>query len=255
MKNLVSTAHLMLFCLLLGVTASCQQTQENNKNSHTSIWGGAGIKGEGPTVEKTLNVGDFEGIAMSVGGDTYLTQGGTASVKVKGQQNVIDNLKTEVRNGVLHVKFDKSVRNYDKLEFEITVPTLKEVSVAGSGNVVSRSDFKNLNDVRVAISGSGDIQLSLSAQNVKSSIAGSGNMQLKGSTNSLDISIAGSGDLNADGLQAQTATVSISGSGNSEVNVQQDLDVRVAGSGDVYYRGRPSVRSKVSGSGNVQSRS
>ncbi|MEL6867037.1 MAG: hypothetical protein AAFP19_21620 [Bacteroidota bacterium] len=53
-------------------------------------WGGKGIKGEGPRVEKTLDVSNFSGFKLKISADIVLRKGNTQSVKVKGQQNIID---------------------------------------------------------------------------------------------------------------------------------------------------------------------
>ena len=54
------------------------------------------------------------------------------------------------------------------------------------------------------------------------------------------------------GLASDEARVSISGSGNAQVQAYQKLKVSIAGSGDVRYAGSPEVSSSVAGSGSVR---
>ena len=45
--------------------------------------------------------------------------------------------------------------------------------------------------------------------------------------------------------------ISISGSGNCEVLVEEILDVSISGSGNVYYKGNPQINVNISGSGGL----
>lgn len=217
-------------------------------------WWGTGIKGEGPAVKKELNLSSFDGIGLALSGNVYLKQGSNFSVTVEGQQNIIDNLETPIENGMLKIKFDKPVRQHDKLDFYITMPTLKAAKISGSGDIIGETKFSGLSKLEVSISGAGNIKLDVEAMEVNSSISGSGDIHLKGTSNAVAVGIAGSGDVEAIGLVAQNCNVRISGSGNVEVNVSGQLEASIAGSGDVYYHGNPRVKAKVAGSGSVMSR-
>lgn len=242
MKNWKTLFSTLTFCLVLTASLSAQN------------WWKSGIKGEGPVVEQNLQLDEIEGITLAFSGNVYIKQGNTQSVKVVGQQNIIDNIKREVSNGHWKIGFDRPVRNHDKLNVYITIPTLNRAVVSGSGNISTEGKFKTSGDAYVGVSGSGNIDLNLSASSIESKISGSGNIALGGSTNDMSIHISGSGSVKAYELEAANCSVSISGSGGAKVNVNDDLSVRISGSGDVYYKGRPRVKSKVSGSGDVAAR-
>lgn len=215
-------------------------------------WGG-GIKGEGPTVKETLKVDDFESFTLAFSGNVYVKQGNTQSVVVEGQKNIIDNIETEVNGKHWRIKFDKSVRKHDGVKIYITVRTLTEASISGSGDIFSEGKFTGLGDFKTRVSGSGDIHMDVEAKTVSSSISGSGGIKLRGSANTLDIQISGSGDVYAEDLEVTDCTVRVSGSGDCKVHATGSLDVRVSGSGDVKYKGNPRVKAKMSGSGDVES--
>ncbi|MEM8909300.1 MAG: DUF2807 domain-containing protein, partial [Bacteroidota bacterium] len=59
-------------------------------------WWGKSIKGEGPIVTETLDLSSFTGIGLGISADVLLTHGSEQSVKVEGQANIIENLKTKV---------------------------------------------------------------------------------------------------------------------------------------------------------------
>ena len=213
------------------------------------------VKGEGPIVERTLDVDDFDGFSLSMSGDVFVEQGSDFSVRVKGQENLIDLLNTEVKDGHWKIKFSKSVRNMKGFEVYITMPRLEEAYVSGSGEIRGSGTFTGANEVSVAVSGSGDIDLAFETEDIDAAISGSGSIRLQGNTAGLNITISGSGDVFGYDLSAANVKVQISGSGDAQVDASEMLEVRVSGSGDVTYEGTPRVKAKVSGSGDVESRS
>lgn len=216
--------------LFLGLIMSSTANAQWNK------WG-KGIKGEGKKVTKTLDIDEFTGIGVSIGAEVHLRQGNKQKVEIKAQQNIIDLIDTEVRGGKWRVKLEKgtNLRGHDGIDVYITLPMIDELSVAGAGSIVGKTEFKNIDDLEVSIAGSGDVTLD-------------------GSGEDLEVSIAGSGDVDMAGFRVKDCEVSIAGSGDCEVNVDGRLEVSIAGSGDVKYKGDPDkVQSKIAGSGDVRS--
>lgn len=217
-------------------------------------WWGNGIKGEGPIVEQQLDISDFTGVALGISGNVVLQQGDRTSVMIKGQQNIIDNIKTEVRGDTWNIRFDKNVKDHKKVVIYITMPTLTEAYVSGSGKMESKGAFSNLKDLDLAVSGSGNLTLEVDAEKIETAISGSGDVNLAGNSHEMDVQISGSGELEGFDMSTKDCDIRISGSGECEISVSENLEVKVSGSGDVYYKGNPRVRSKISGSGDVVSR-
>jgi hypothetical protein len=210
-------------------------------------------RGEGPVTKRTIELDDFDGVSLAFSGDVYLQQGNTQKVEVEMQESLFEYLNTDIRSGVWRIKFDRNVRTRQRMKVYITIPDLKEVSVSGSGSIVSENTFTNLGDLDIAVSGSGDIKMSMEGEDVKVGVSGSGDITLEGSADDVSIRISGSGDIRAHELAAKTGSVSISGSGDVTIWAADDLEVRTSGSGDVAYKGRPRLSAKTSGSGDVES--
>lgn len=212
------------------------------------------VKGEGPVVKKELNLSEFHEIELQTSGDVELTYGATQKVVVETHQNLIDILETNVHSGSWEIEFEKSVCDYKKLTFYITVPFIDEVSVAGSGSIYSMSQFK-ADEMELNIAGSGDIKMDVACDELEANIAGSGDMEIMGVASNFEVNIAGSGDVKAGKLRSENCDVSIAGSGDVKIDVHTSLNVSIAGSGDVHYSGSPKVKSSVMGSGDVISMS
>ncbi|MEM9921127.1 MAG: head GIN domain-containing protein [Bacteroidota bacterium] len=238
MKNtLLFTA----FVLLIGTSLTAQN------------WRGRTVEGQGPKVQKELQLKSFDGLELMIGADVVLSQG-QHKVVVDAQQNIIDAMKVEVHGGTLEIGTKKNLRSHKPITIYVTTPDLTEVVLSGSGNIDGKDRFKGLNDIKIVVSGSGNIDLDFDAKRVESRISGSGNITMAGKTSTMEVEITGSGNYRAKELKAGDCEVSITGSGKASVHADNSLEATITGSGDVYYTGSPKVRSKILGSGDVRSR-
>lgn len=210
-----------------------------------------GIVGEGDRVENTIIMDEFDGFVNTVAADIYLTYGDDQEVLIVGQQNIIDLIELDVRNGIWKIKYDQWVRRADPVEIFITIPKLTKIGITGSGNVETTNNFANHRDIEIDISGSGDIDLETDARDIDVSVSGSGYIDLYGTAKNLDVRISGSGDIRARQLETDKADIAISGSGDIYLNVRDYLNVTISGSGSVFYRGNPTIDSHISGSGTI----
>lgn len=208
------------------------------------------LKGEGDVETRTLDLAGVEGVRVGGNSRVFIRNGSPQRVEVKGQPNVLNELVTEVRDGVWEVGFNRCLRDHEPVMVYLTIPALHEASVGGSGYVELEDVFES-DEFDASVSGSGDIKLRLATNRLTSRISGSGTITAAGVADKLDISISGSGNNNAFDLTTREADVDISGSGKAEVNVKDRLDVEISGSGRVYHQGSPSINADVSGSGKV----
>ncbi|MEM1257854.1 MAG: head GIN domain-containing protein [Bacteroidota bacterium] len=224
----------------------------------TAQWGGKKIKGNGKVVTIERSVGDYESIASAGWFDVILVDGKEGTITLKGEENLLEYIETEVKNGKLTIKKEKGVNLKSsswKGGIEVTIPIeeISSVSLAGSGDVISKTTIKT-DDFRASLAGSGDVQLSVEVSSFDASLSGSGDMEFDGSATNFKVSVAGSGDVDAFGLTANFVEASVAGSADLNVTANQEIRARVSGSGDITYKGNPTkIDSKASGSGDISS--
>lgn len=210
-----------------------------------------GISGEGESITEVRNVDVFNAIELNTSAEVLLTQGPSQQVRVEGQRNILDVLTTEVRRGRLQIDTDKSLGEHNLIRIYITVPNVEALTINGSG-AINGQNMMSVEDLRLEVSGSGEMDIHARASNIQSIIEGSGDIKLRGSSNGLIVNIGGSGDVQAFDLATERAEVVINGSGDGEVNARTTLKAVVNGSGDVRYRGEPADRQfSMQGSGTI----
>ena len=209
--------------------------------------------GSGEVVTEDRPVEGFDEIDLRGTGEVRITVDGTESLSIEAEDNIIDDLTSEVRSGTLILGTDRPIRPTEDIIYTVTMASLEGVEIAGSG-AITVSEFAT-EDFSVDVSGSGAADIrAIASETVFVRISGSGAVTVTGDTDELDVSISGSGAFDGEGLEADTGDVDVSGSGSAVVDVSETLDVDVSGSGNVEYIGEPNVSVNTSGSGNVSRR-
>jgi len=210
------------------------------------------LNADGPYVSRSLALPEFTGIRNFTSAKVFLQQGSEQEVIVEGKDDVIGEIERDVSgDGVWDIEFDRCVRDVDELTIFITLPTIRSLRINGSGDLRGENLFQ-IEDLKVEIDGSGDLDIAVEADDLNADIDGSGDLLLEGVADESLYRIDGSGDVRAYGLTAQTADIDIDGSGNVWVRVEAFLKVDIDGSGGVYYKGSPTLDIDTSdGSGDV----
>jgi hypothetical protein len=217
---------------------------------------GKRIKGNGNVVTIERNTGDYDGVSVAGWFDVELVKGKEGNITLKGEENLLEYIITEVENDKLVVKVEKGVNlkssNWrNGISITIPVEEISELSMSGSGDI-SSSVVLDSDNLDIRMSGSGDCALEVQAKNLEVRLSGSGDLKFAGNTTNFDVTVSGSGDISAYELEADNVEATVSGSADIKVTANNAIEARVSGSGDITYKGNPSrVRTKSSGSGDV----
>ena len=185
----------------------------------------------GPTTTDYRDVAAFTRIKAEDQVDVRLRGGEARRLDVRAGEKVIDDVRTEVRDGTLYVSYDgPSIRN-GRLLVEVATPTLEAIGITGSADVLADGLDGGALDVRVS---------------------GAGDVTAHGRVDRLTLDVSGSGDADLADVVAREARVDLSAAGDADVSAAARLDADVSGAGDLAYRGDPAVSQRVTGSGDVE---
>lgn len=213
------------------------------------------IKGEGPVITETRNVGSFAGVDLRGDATVHFSKGNDLKIELHGQQNVLEVLETYKSGTNLVIKYRNDIRlgRHDPVTIYLTAPDLNDLRISGSGDIFVTGDIVN-NDMEMDISGSGNINMDkLKTGYLDANISGSGSVEIEGGEAADEIlRISGSGNFYLPNVIAKKAMTTTSGSGDIRIHVSDELRSTISGSGSVYYKGQPLVNSSISGSGKVR---
>ena len=215
---------------------------------------GEKIKGNGQIVTQEKNLTGFNRVQVSGSMNVHLLQQANGMVKITADENLMPFIEVSTNGDKLIVR-EKKGYNLDPSSDIIiyaAAPAFEEITVSGSGDIISDNTLSGDEGLELKVSGSGNVQMKVDMPKLKTSVSGSGSVVLMGEAEDLDISISGSGDVRCFDLTSDNVEIAVSGSSNAEVTALKKLDAKVSGSGTVQYKGNPTISTKVSGSGEVK---
>ncbi|RTL59430.1 MAG: DUF2807 domain-containing protein [Sphingobacteriales bacterium] len=212
------------------------------------------VSGNHNVITETRSIGSFNEIHLSGFADVHIAQGKEEDLKISGESNLLQFIKTRVDNGVLIIstKEGVNIRNHDPIMIYVSTPGLERIRLSGAGNLVSDNKWNLNKKIEIRTSGAGRIKAELNCPQVEASLSGAGDIELMGETKDLEASISGVGSIKVRDLKAENADVRVSGAGSIDVFASVDLKARVSGVGSINYWGNPQhVDEHSSGVGSI----
>lgn len=189
------------------------------------------VRGSGVEKKEERTVGAFTAIDVSGAYEVHVTCGKTPGVVVSGDDNIVPMVKTEVKNGTLHIYHDGSINQSKQLSVTVTTQDLRSISSSGASNLV----VSDINNEAFAVE-----------------VSGAGSVEARGKTGALSIDLSGAADVVTRELQARKVEIEVSGASNAEVFASEELSADVSGVGNITYHGNPGVvNQNVSGVGSI----
>lgn len=195
--------------------------------------------------EKTenRNVESFSTIEVSSGIDLFLKQGDAEKVVVKADEDIIDDIVTRVKDGVLKIymkeKHGWSWKNWNhKRDVYVTVIEIDGLK-ASSGSDIESEGMLVQKNMKIKASSGSDVDLELKADKVMLETSSGSDAKLVGRANYLEASSSSGSDLNASDFEVKECRVSASSGSDASVFVTERIKADASSGGDIYYRGNP----------------
>ena len=196
------------------------------------------VRGEGDVIKKERTTTSFDGIRVSTGIDVYLKQGDKESITVEADENLHEYILTEVKDGILNVYTEVSIREAKMKRVYVSIKEVKSLKTSSAGDIIGETPIKGT-DIEVSASSAGNIRLEVYAKRIEVNISSSGDVSLSGEAEMLNADLSSAGNLEAYNLKVKEADVSASSAGDARVNVSEKITARASSAGDITYQGEP----------------
>jgi len=216
--------------------------------------------------KKVLELPEFKSIYVNSNYTVYVKQTNKQEVSVEALTDIYSLTDIKVVDGILMVNIERKPENPNKsiwakiddiklrptMKIYVSMKNIEELQVNGGGKIIAENSLATGN-VKLAVNGSGSMDVDLKGDIIKAEVTGSGSLALRGYGTQLDALIAGTGALNGFNCALEKAKVRLSGSGVCEVNVTEEIDAVIAGSGIVRHKGNTrTAQRKIYGSGTME---
>lgn len=213
---------------------------------------GQSIVGSGQIKTITSAPGGAKTVKFFGFGQLNIQQGGTDSLSITTDENLLPHLGTGLQGDVLTLdqKSGAHLKPSKDIEYKLTLKNLETLDWSGAGKV-------HLNDIKgprltLLSAGAGEVQMTgVQVDQLILDVGGAVNMVALGQVKNLTVTGSGAGNLDAKALQAETITLKMSGTGNAVVNATATLDANLSGVGSVTYFGNPKLNKNVTGVGKI----
>ena len=211
------------------------------------------IRGSGKVVSEERPVGDFNSVSFTGPGKVIVTQADKESLTVEAEDNVMQYIKAEVKDGTLILGLtDEAMRKgfqFTKpIRFYLNIEEVVGLENAGPGDIQVLS--LHANQLEIVVDWGGNVSVeSLTAEELVVRLAGRASVEVAGQVGAQQVTLEG-GAYRAAKLESQAAIVQVRNIGQATIWVTDSLDVQISG-GSVEYYGSPHVIQNVTGRGKL----
>jgi hypothetical protein len=190
------------------------------------------VVGSGRRVWVARQLPTFSRIEITSSGTLEVDAGQPQSVRLEIDDNIVDLIRTEVKNDTLIIGAAGRYRAQQDLRLKVALQQLTYLGVPGAASAA-------LKNVR--------------GQELTLNIGGAATIHAAGSVERVELTVDGmGGDLDLYDLIAKRVAVRLAGVGNAKVTATESLQAAISGMGRVTYRGNPSaVEREILGMGSV----
>lgn len=210
-----------------------------------------GIEGSGNVVKENREVAAFNGIEAGSAFHIYLTKGDAQSVIIETDDNLQEQIKLNVKGGVLEMETKGNITNSEKMNAYIVMPYLNKLDLSGACKLETDDRFES-DKMDIDLSGASGLKINIKVTNLKLDLSGASKATISGFAYNTELDGSGASHSYLDDLEVNKAEIDLSGASKANVMVIDYLNGECSGAANLYYSGKVSkVDINTSGAASV----
>lgn len=209
-----------------------------------------GQKGNGKEVTETREITEeFTEISVSEGLAVYVTQADDFNIEVEADENIIDLIATDIKNGKLRVHTRENIGQATK-NIYVSLPVVTALKGSSGAQIKGENAIKS-DKLEVDGSSGAQLKLELTVNTLEIDASSGANLNISGDADRVGVDVSSGGNINAKELWTKRCTADASSGGNLRIQVSEALTADASSGGNIGYSGEPEVQEKKSVSGSV----
>lgn len=208
------------------------------------------------------SVKGFTAIEVSGAIDLYISQGKEEAVAISASNaETQSRIKTEVRNGKLHIYFDgngwhwKTRSNNNKMKAYVTFIEIHRLEASGACNIKT-TEMISSDDLKIQLSGASDFTGIVKTSKLRLDASGASVFRISGISERTDIDVSGACDVKGYDLKSDYCKIGASGASVVRITNLKELSADASGGSNIYYKGSGTVKEiSTSGGASVKRKS
>ncbi|MEZ4808957.1 MAG: head GIN domain-containing protein [Allomuricauda sp.] len=212
---------------------------------------GTGKRGNGDVVEESRTVTeDFTVVSASEGLDVFVTQDQDYKITVEADENIIDLIGTDIKDGKLKIHAIENIGKATK-KIYVSLPRITALKSSSGADLIVQNVIESEKIDLDASSGS-DLNVELIAREVSADASSGADIRISGQADMLEAEASSGADIKAHELVTKKCNADASSGADITVNVSESLVADASSGADISYTGDASVQTKKSVSGSVR---
>lgn len=230
------------------------------------------IKGSEKFATRTMPAPDFHAVNASRGVEVVI--GGADEIVIKANDNVMEYVVAEVKNGLLEIGISDRV-NVRNAEVTVRIPNNGKINSlrASSGADMRTESALKTTDMEIRLSSAASLDIALKAErcNIRMSsgsdmkaavdlgqcnigLSSGSEVRLSGKVDAVVANLSSGSELNAFELESRVCEISVGSGADAEVKCSEKLTARASSGGEIKYKGDCRVDRKSSSGGAIKKR-
>lgn len=211
---------------------------------------GTGIKGNGDIVTEDREITDeFTEVSATEGLHVFVTQADNFEITVEADENVIDLVGTDIKNGKLKIHAIENIGRATKKVY-VSMPNIDALKGSSGANLTTENEIKSDN-LEIDGSSGANMTIKLLADKVNIDAGSGANIDLSGKVETAYIDAGSGANIRAKDLMTRDCNAEASSGANIKVQVSDQLTADVSSGGNISYSGEANVSKNKSVSGSV----
>lgn len=195
------------------------------------------VKGNKNVVKEERSIPSFS--ELNVGGafNVYFTHADDISLMIEADENLMENIKTEVNDGELRIT-SKNIKNAKALNIYLSGPEIENLNVSGAATFESMNTI-TVDELAIRASGASEIEMQLDVDQLKTKASGAASVKLSGNAFYHEIDASGASDVKAYDLVTSTTHAEAGGAAHVRINATKEVTSSKSGAGSISVTGNP----------------
>jgi hypothetical protein len=202
--------------------------------------------------EESRQVPAFHRVKVSQGLEADVTQGGKSAVVVRGDDNLLKFVRTEVTDGTLVISLANDethgISTKRRIKVTVSAPSIDGVEAHSGGSLELSNAPGSKLDIR-STSGGAVSATGVATSTLRVEASGGGAVRLSGKAKEIQLDCSGGAVVKAGELAAESVRIAGSGGVSVEVNASGSLKGDLSSGSALKVRGSPAVREVATSSG------
>jgi hypothetical protein len=207
-----------------------------------------GIKGSRKVVRSERQVGTFTSISASAGIEVILSQDSVVKIIVEADDNLQNNIKTEVLNDELKIYPEKRISSCASKKVYVTFKSIHTLDASSGADITSKTELK-LTSLQISVSSGASVVMSLITNKLNVDSNSGGNIKLSGSTESFDVDGSSGSNIKAAEFLSKVCNAGASSGASLKVFASEKINAQASSGGNIKVSGNPKERNIQKSSG------